>query len=538
LTVERSPKQSVSPTSSFFEGAGFATLYVLPIANAFFKPWHVNAYHHAYPVGSIPRAIFFLTLLVWALASLAISVADRASARKSALIWSALTVALVWLLGRIAAGILNAHPVAAARVLVATHITMAATVVALLVLRIMRPALLGQIFNAARAFSTVSAFGMLILLPKLGLQGFQKEAAEQTAFTNPSLAMPAPGQPRIVWILLDELSYKVVFQHRPPGLTFPNLERFAQHSTSFSNLQPAGYYTELVIPSLILGQPVADVEHIYGRPFRYRSVDRGPWSPYDPQRTIFGEARRLGWTTGIAGWFNPYCRILPGVLDRCFWRDSDAYPMFQGPLYYERSTFRNLLALLRPQERMDPFAALPVDRVTRIHDYLKILPQAENLLRDTRIRFVMLHLPIPHPPGIYDRSRQSLGPTGNYIDNLVLADRTVGELMRVIQSTPGASETSVIVSSDHSWRVNYWKTISDWTSEEQQVSGGRFDPRPVLMVQLAGQDASRTIEQPTNAMVVHPILQGLLRNQIHSDDDLDRIAGSAPLRNTTAERRP
>ena len=31
------------------------------------------------------------------------------------------------------------------------------------------------------------------------------------------------------------------------------------------------------------------------------------------------------------------------------------------------------------------------------------MPQAEALIRDQSISFVFIHLPVPHPPGTYDR---------------------------------------------------------------------------------------------------------------------------------------
>ena len=40
-------------------------------------------------------------------------------------------------------------------------------------------------------------------------------------------------------------------------------------------------------------------------------------------------------------------------------------------------------------------------------DQAAIMPQAEALIRDQSIRFVFIHLPVPHPPGIYDRSAPS-----------------------------------------------------------------------------------------------------------------------------------
>ena len=148
------------------------------------------------------------------------------------------------------------------------------------------------------------------------------------------------------------------------------------------------------------------------------------------------------------------------------------------------------------------------------------MAQSEALLRDPRIRFVMLHLPVPHTPGIYDRGRRALAAGGDYIDNLVLADHTLGQLMTLIQSTPNASKTAVIVSSDHSWRVDYWKKQPDWTPEERRISGGRFATRPVLMVRLPGSQDGQVVSQPVSAMIVHPILEALLRGRLRSSGDI------------------
>jgi hypothetical protein len=502
------------------ESAGIAVLYALPIANAFFISWHVDSFHHAHPVTSIPRAILLLVLLVWALAWFVIAAMERLSPRRRALAWIGLFTFIIWLLGRISAGIFSAYPTVVTSALLASHIGLGVAPIVLLALWWLRPAGLQQILDAIRTLVAVSGFGMLILLPKLGWQALRLDAREPTSFVNPSLAAAAPPQPRIVWILMDELSYEQTFEHPPSGLIFPHFDDFAQHSTTFSQLQPTGYRTEEVVPGLLLGQPVADVEHIYAKPFRYRRVNRGPWYSYDPLETIFGKARQLGWTTGLAGWYNPYCRFLKGALDRCSWEYSEPFPGLPVQLFYNRSTLANLRSLLAPHERMVPTVDSPRDHESHVVDYRGVMAQSESLLRDQRIRFVMLHVPVPHPPGIYDRNQHALVAGGNYIDNLVLADDTLGKLMKVIRSTPDASETSVIVSSDHSWRVDYWKNVFDWTPEETRVSGDRFDQRPVLMVHFPGGDNGQVIAQPLSAMVVHTILEAMLQGQVHSAGDI------------------
>lgn len=511
------------------QGAGLAVLYVLPIADSFIQIWHENSFHHAHPAVSIPRAILLLTLLVWALASLVIAAFDRLPLRGRNNAWIALTILFLWLLGRMGAVTVGAHPALASRTLFASHIAQVIVPIALLILWGTQPKFFGRILNTVRTLFTIAAFGMIILLPKLAWNGLRFDTPEQMSFVNPSLKPASSPQPRIVWILMDELSYHTAFEQRPPGLMLPNLERFAQHSTTFSNLQPTAYRTEEVVPGLIIGQSIADLEHIYGRPFRFRNVYRGPWHPYDPALTLFGQAHRLGWTTGLAGWFNPYCRFLKDVLDRCYWQFSDVYPGLSMPLYYGRSTLAELWTLLPPHEHLNPFARYPFDRQTHLRDYVDLMAQSESLLRDQRIRFVMLHLPVPHPPGMYNRSTHTFAIAGNYLDNLVLADDTLGRLMKLIQSTPDAAQTSILVSSDHSWRTNEWKKYSDWTPEEDQVSGGRFDPRPVLMVHLAGSEEGQIIARPMSAMVVNRIIAAMLRGQVHSGSDIDALGAKALL---------
>jgi membrane-anchored protein YejM (alkaline phosphatase superfamily) len=153
-----------------------------------------------------------------------------------------------------------------------------------------------------------------------------------------------------------------------------------------------------------------------------------------------------------------------------------------------------------------------------------VMKNAEDLLRDRRIHFAFLHMPVPHPPGIYDRTRHQICSHGDYLDNLALADDTLGKLMKILRSTQDDQQTTVIVSSDHSWRTIWWKPGPSWSDEEERVSkGGKFDDRPVLMVHLPGANTSELISKRVSALAVHDILESLLRGQIHNTADLDSL---------------
>lgn len=128
-----------------------------------------------------------------------------------------------------------------------------------------------------------------------------------------------------------------------------------------------------------------------------------------------------------------------------------------------------------------------------IQDYRSIMQQASALIQDDQIRFVFVHLPIPHPPGIFNRTTHELYEGGDYLDNLSLSDDTLGIVLGDIADSRSADQTTVIISSDHSWRVPLWRGGVDWTREEESVSHGQFDPRPVLLIHFPGQSSGDEI---------------------------------------------
>ena len=152
-----------------------------------------------------------------------------------------------------------------------------------------------------------------MILPRIAYHALRQEPREQAGFERANLPPVLASQPRIVWILMDELSYDQVFETPALRPHVPNFDTSRQRSITFSNLQPTGYLTEEVIPGLILGQQIADVEHMYGHPFRFRSNEARPMASLQSFADDLRRCPRLGWTTGIAGWYNPYCRFCAAV---------------------------------------------------------------------------------------------------------------------------------------------------------------------------------------------------------------------------------
>ncbi len=507
------------------QGAGIATLYVTPFAAAFLTPSLGYAYHRLYPLTPIFRAIFLLTLLLWLGGALAFIVIERLSLRWKRVFWFFPIVLLPWLFVHCLAGVLSNSPTTAIAILhVGRLFTIGVAVVAPLLL-FAAPRVYDRCVIGISMSYVIAGFGLLVIIPRIGLHALHSGRQEQPGFVRDRLPSVSPSAPRIVWILMDELSYNQAFAARPPDLRLPNFDRLAESSVAVSDLQPDGAETVKVLPSLLLGTPIVDFRAPYPGVPLYRSRSGGSWQRFNQYDTIFADAHSLGWTTGVAGWYNPYCRLLPDVLDRCFWVYTEPVGSdFAARLTTTKSVSENLRAMI--PAKFDSMMKRPAKEPGRNHadDYISVMTQAKDLIDDSRIRFVFVHLPIPHPPGIYDRRRHAMSDSGTYLDNLALADQALGTLRDTIQSTSAAPDTTLIVSSDHSWRTFMWKPYSSWSADEEHAShGGKFDDRPVLMVHLPGCDASHLVSTPVNLLIIHSILESLLRGQIHTAAGMDEL---------------
>jgi hypothetical protein len=373
----------------------------------------------------------------------------------------------------------------------------------------------------------IAAFGMLVLLPRVAWHAWPSPPRESPGFTRADLPPASPGEPRIVWVLMDELSYDQVFEHRQPDVLLPNFDALARSSIVFSDIRPAGDFTEKVIPGLLLGRSLADLRMQENGLLSYRANSKGPWLPFDQNQTIFADAHANGWTTGLSGWYNPYCRLMPAVLDQCFWQFSEPVSDdLSRFLSSTQSVSQNVIAMMPLRHSLSKWLRRPFPDGNAPHrrDYAAVMQHGGAMVRDPHIRFVFIHLNVPHPAGIYNRAQQRMSTKGTYLDNLVLADKSLGILWNAVASTPEAADTTFIVSSDHSWRTYLWRGSSAWAPEDERATGGRFDPRPVLIVRLAGSDAGERITQPVSILFVHTILEGVLRGQIHSPADVTALA--------------
>jgi Sulfatase len=491
---------------TFVQGFGAAMVLMIARLAPLISPYHAVIYHSILPMRSVVWGVLIDLAVLSALMTLVIAYLKKDETALRNLVWAFIAATLA---NRVAATIIttlgwNVPGLTPMR-------TFALVLAGSLALLWLRPTYYRTAVHGLLVALLLAGVNALWMVPELLYQGMRTEPVEARVPIKNAVAVSAraPSSQRIVWLLFDELSYDQTFEHRFPGLAMPFFDQLKKRSVVFTDLKPIGYSTELVIPSLLTGRPVNKVRSdLDGSPsIHFTGSDQ--WQPFDPQATVFADARRLNWTTGIVGWFNPYCRMLAGTLDSCFWRMGDGE--FAGPLS-TKSVFENAVA---PLQNLTWILEGKPRFSQRSHsaDLAAIMTEAKALILDDDIRFVFIHLPVPHLPGLYDRRTQTLQPTSTYIDNLALSDRVLGELMATLNATPSAANTTVIVCSDHSWRVPLWRANAMWRPEEEQASHGRLDPRPVLMIQRPGQQTEQDITTPFEEIRLHDTIEHLLRGE-------------------------
>ena len=388
-------------------------------------------------------------------------------------------------------------------------------VLALLViwgLRFFWPAGYHWIQELRRAAGVGLAVFFVFVLVQLARLAFWHPAP--TLAADATLADPQPPavRPRVVWILMDELSYNQVFGERAPGLDLPNFDAMRQVSTVFTNVAPVTELTETAVPSLLEGQPFIRVSDTSDNHVLLAAQGK-PFSTFEASETAFAEAKQLGMTTGVVGWYNPYCSMLAPYLDRCYWTFQALQP---GSFLVGDGFWRNV------EDAWERYAIVFYPRLqerlidSQVKVYEDLTGRAADALKNDQLDFVFLHLPLPHPPGFYDRKKAQFDTSGraSYLDNLALADETLGGFLTILRASPRWPATSIVICGDHSWRTFLWIHSGHWTAEDAAAShGGRFDPRPMLMVHQALQTAPTTVDRPISLIKVHDIVESLIRDE-------------------------
>jgi hypothetical protein len=321
---------------------------------------------------------------------------------------------------------------------------------------------------------------------------------------------------RLVWIVFDELSYDQLFEHRASDLALPNVDALRNESTLFTEMQPIGLKTAKIIPSLFSGSVIDDYRYRFDNSLVVHYAGQHGWHQLDGAGTVFRDAQLAGWRTAAVGWYNPYCAIYGSALDSCYWSNLDRT---DGDMLQRASFWRNTwwplanlgIDLLSPA--LAARESCDVEIRQRYQTHRNLEQHSFQVVASDQADFIFLHLDIPHSPNIWSRRDDAYAKScgSSYLDNLVLVDGELGQLLKMLQSSPRWKDTTLIVQGDHSWRTMLWKDLPAWTHEDEQASRGIFDQRPALLIHSAGQTESRTDARVMPLLYVHRVIETVLR---------------------------
>jgi hypothetical protein len=393
---------------------------------------------------------------------------------------------------------------------------------------------------AATVFVFAGFFGAFLLC-RLAWHAHEASLLTASYPLHQEQTTPADQPHRIIWVVLDELSYQQTFERRFPGIELPAFDALARQSTVFTHVVTPNIYTEIVLPSLLAGKTFDDIKTSPKGQLFVHQKDTGEWHLFDQHDTVFQDALNAGYSTGIAGWYNPYCHFMPSVLDHCFWtyRIENTNGMVPG----ESVSFNSLASvkLLATRvftvgpKRMQLFLMrrlhIPLMReiTTELHieDYKELSAESDKLLRDRSAGFVLLHLPVPHPWGIWDRKTGEFTLNGSsYINNLVLADKCLAELRATLEQTGQWDSSTVVVMGDHGWRTKQlWRVPQigfDWAQEDEAASHhGQYDDRPAYLIKLPGQTSGSRVDPVFRSVNTRTFFDAVMDHKINTTADLD-----------------
>jgi hypothetical protein len=326
---------------------------------------------------------------------------------------------------------------------------------------------------------------------------------------------------RVVWIVFDELSQAITFGNRPRGLNLANFDRLKAESFYATSAFAPGGSTLMSMPGLILGEEVTRSKPEGPSELLLQTRTHVDWFSWSSSANVFDTARESGFDTALVGWYHPYGRLLNRSLTECYWTangiepglEESEEPQALWPAMASRAQLQ--LANLPLAGHIPALSPRRHHRRVLADHFTYLMDRALQLAVDPRAGLVLLHLPVPHPPAIYSRSKAAMvtdGP-GGYADNVALADHALGELRMKMEQAGLWGPSAVIVSADHGWRVNLWRVFSDWSAEEEALSSTDTAAVPFI-VKLPGQTDQVLYDKPFNTVVTRKLITAILQQRL------------------------
>jgi hypothetical protein len=361
----------------------------------------------------------------------------------------------------------------------------------------------------------------------------QPSAFQARGGLTPLPARPAVGKnpaTRVVWLLFDEFDQHLAFDQRPAGLQLPELDRLRSESLVANRVLQTSNATVIAVPSLLSGQAFEVTQPMDARTLWVRPPGLETFWNWRDQPNVFEQARQLGANTSLVGWQLPYCRLIGDSLVHCF-DQPGGHPASAllreiqtseegvwtsvGFLFYMQT--QNLMDLFRPlDDAVSPDVRDAFVQRRQLRQFLAIRDHAYREIADPQMDFVFVHFPTPHMFAIYDRHRAdfALSPDTNYLDNLALVDRTVGEVRDTLEKAGLWESTTLMVTSDHAVRPAMWHNRYNWDAAFERLIGPGGSRTVPFILKLARQHEAAVYEPSVSNLTATQLSLAVLSGDV------------------------
>ena len=363
----------------------------------------------------------------------------------------------------------------------------------------------------------------LIVLQKISHDFFFKKTKKIVRVNN--------AKPKVIWIIFDAWDNYLTYEKRKKNISLPTLDNLKKGCFSATKVYQPANLTQKSIFAYLNGQKSIDKEALSQNRFRIEHTGELLYG-WDKYTSLFDKLSLLGINSSVTGWHLPYDRLFDKyvVKNNIFYNEYDEtfkekvkriYTLlidfyFIHPI--DKLSFHKIKLHIKQKGRIQHNEW--IRRYKRIHD------DAKNIITDPFSNFCFIHYSIPHPPVIFNGQKKKFTPKFlSYSDNLVLVDKTMKEIKKLLVETKQWNSSTIIVTADHWFRPPMWltpkfKKFCIISNEETEILQERPGPLIPLIIKMPYQKKGLAYSKPFNAVVLHDLVLDMYKDKIKNESDL------------------
>jgi len=249
-------------------------------------------------------------------------------------------------------------------------------------------------------------------------------------------ATQSESQPAVFILVFDELGYDVLLNKdgELDAESFPNIAALVQDGVWFTNATTNNYWTADVLPTII--DPVKSLSEQYN----IRLYAQLPFI----ERRYINDCGKVMTCRGVSYLTeNEQLRVAGYMALRSFYQAT--------PKWVETAISRPMGWLLDPLDWAYPSVDWVGAHVITKRQFGLLLDDIKG--REALGRIHVLHLFLPHEPDAFNGEGKALSSPGSYREQVMFADRLVGQLISKLKREGIYDETVIVLTGDHGERI-------------------------------------------------------------------------------------